>query len=262
MKNNHYIVPDWPVPDSVKSIITTRKGGVSTGPYTSLNPAFHVGDNPENVARNRQLISQQIKLNSSPQWLEQVHGVDVFEARAGERKAAGTESLDRYPGNEEPCADAVVTSERGLPCAVMTADCLPVLFCNRSADRVGVAHAGWRGLQAGVLENTCASFKESPDQLMAWLGPAIGPRQFEVGEEVRDAFLATSLKTSVAFKANRDNPGHWFADLYLLAKIRLHRFGLNAIYGGDFCTYSDSERFFSYRRDRVTGRMASIIWLE
>jgi hypothetical protein len=258
----NFIIPDWPAPTGVKSIVTTRLGGFSHESYASLNPALHVGDNPEHVARNRALISQQLATRFSPQWLEQVHGVTVFEANA--RDLVYPESgRSEVAGNAcVPSADAVITGDRGLPCAIMTADCLPVLFCNTSGDRVAAAHAGWRGLLAGVLENTCGYFEQSPEHLMAWFGPAIGPGNFEVGGEVRDAFIDYSQKTATAFVANKDNPGHWFADLYALATIRLNSVGLRAIYGGGFCTYRDSERFYSYRRDRVTGRMASLIWLE
>jgi len=260
--NANFIFPDWPAPVGVKSIVTTRQGGFSDGPYASLNPALHVGDDPEHVARNRALISQQLGARFSTQWLEQVHGVKVFEANAGDLASPEPEGPETSLNAHAPCADAVITSVRELPCAVMTADCLPVLFCNTSGDRVAAAHAGWRGLLAGVLENTCDHFKQSHEHLMAWFGPAIGPGNFEVGEEVRDAFINYSQKTATAFVANKDNPGHWFADLYALATIRLNSIGLQAIYGGGFCTYRDAGRFYSYRRDRVTGRMASLIWLE
>ena len=262
-----FIVPDWPAPASVKAVVTTRLGGVSQEPFESLNPAFHVGDDAKNVARNRQLISNELTANFEPQWLEQVHGIDVVEARIDHADIGPL--VNKQEGIVKaicqlgvPCADAIITSDLGLPCAVMTADCLPVLFCNVEGDQVGVAHAGWRGLAAGVLENTFASFDQPPERMLVWLGPAIGPDNFEVGEEVRDTFLSFSARTEAAFQPNKSKPGHWFADLYLLAKIRLNRLGIESIYGGDFCTYADSARFYSYRRDHDTGRMASIIWIE
>jgi YfiH family protein len=240
-----WIVPDWPAPASVKAVFTTRIGGVSNEPYHSFNLAGHVGDDPDAVARNREMLSEGLKLPREPVWLEQVHGCDVAHLRAG---MGGCR------------ADASVSSEDGGVCAVLTADCLPLLICNRSGTRVAAIHAGWRGLLAGVIETTLAEFAEDGTELLAWLGPAIGPSAFEVGSEVRDAFVACNAVDQAAFVANR--PGHWLADIYALARSRLRGAGLGFVGGGDYCTVSEPERFFSYRRDGVTGRMAALIWID
>ena len=238
------IVPDWPVPRAVRSLLTTRYGGVSCSPYASLNLGDHVGDDRCAVAANRARLRQ--ALVGDPVWLEQVHGTRVVDAAACS------------PGDPPLQADASFVREPGVVCAVMTADCLPVLFCDDTACVVAAAHAGWRGLLAGVLEETVAAMAVSPDRLLAYLGPAIGPRAFEVGDEVRSAFVSADLAMAAAFAPAR--PGKWLADLYLLARLRLAAQGVVRVYGGDFCTYSDAERFFSYRRDGQTGRMASMIW--
>jgi polyphenol oxidase len=238
------IYPDWPAAVPVKAVTTTRHGGVSTAPYDSLNLADHVGDAAGAVRQNRLSIQQQLKLPGWPSWLNQVHGNTVVDAASS---------------GERPSADAGFTDRPGVVCAVLTADCLPVLFCDRSGTRVAAAHAGWRGLAAGILESTVRAFESEPWQLMAWLGPAIGARAFEVGGEVRQAFVAQHAEAASAF-LSRPN-GRWLADLYQLARIRLRATGVTAVYGGGFCTYSDAQRFYSYRRDGVTGRMASLIWL-
>jgi YfiH family protein len=232
---------DWPAPASIHTLSTTRDGGVSAAPYDSLNLGDHVGDAPDDVMTNRARL--RTFLPAEPCWLTQVHGtqvVDAGTAHAGMR------------------ADASITRLPGRVCAVLTADCLPVLFCNRAGDRVGAAHAGWRGLLGGVLEATLDALDCPPDSVLAWLGPAIGPQAFEVGDEVRQAFTADLPASAAAFTADR--PGKWCADLYALARLRLARAGVNAVYGGGFCTVRESQRFFSYRRDGVTGRMASLIW--
>jgi len=199
------------------------------------------------VQQNRQQLQYCLSSKHPPQWLQQVHGIEVV--------AAKTDGVSCE-------ADACFTGRPGLPCAVMTADCLPVFFCTRQGDKVAVAHAGWRGLADGVLEATFEKLQAAPDDVLVWLGPAIGPQQFEVGDEVRETFMAFSQACAAAFIPRLENPGFWLADIYHLARIRLGLLGIDAVSGGDFCTYSDSQRFFSYRRDGVTGRMASLIWIE
>lgn len=238
----HCIVPDWPAPAGVHALQTTRHGGVSSAPYDALNLGSHVSDDPLAVARNRMLLEP--LLPSEPIWLKQVHGTTVADAGS-----AGC----------LPEADACVSRHRGAVCVVMTADCLPVLLCDHNGSVVGAAHAGWRGLCSGVIETTVRALQSDPAQVLAWLGPAIGPLAFEVGAEVRDAFLAQQETAATAFTPGA--PGKWHADLYRLAQLRLHAAGVTQIYGGGFCTYTDVERFYSFRRDGTTGRMASLIWL-
>lgn len=222
---------------------TLRTGGLSQAPWAACNLGDHVGDDPRRVAHNRAALCR--RLPAAPLWLQQVHGTVVVDA-------ASVTDL--------PEADAIFSRVAGRVCAVMTADCLPVLFCDRAGSVVAAAHAGWRGLLAGVLEQTVLRMAVPPGELLAWFGPAIGPRHFEVGEEVRTAFLACDTASSAAFAPHV--PGKWLADIYALARLRLQQAGVRAISGGDWCTVSDSERFFSFRRDGVTGRMASLIWLE
>jgi YfiH family protein len=238
------IRPDWPVPDSVRAVTTTRRGGFSTAPYDTFNLAQHVGDQPQAVQRNRRLLSERLRLPAEPVWLNQVHGDRVV--------ACGASS----PG---PAADAACSEEAGPVCAVLTADCLPVLFCDRRGTRVAAAHAGWRGLAGGILERTVEALGVPPAQLLVWLGPAIGPDAFEVGAEVRDAFVSQHAAAAAAFIPKPG--GRWRADLYRLARIRLQALDITAVYGGGLCTFSDPQSFYSYRRDGVTGRMASLIWL-
>ncbi|PKM45838.1 MAG: peptidoglycan editing factor PgeF [Gammaproteobacteria bacterium HGW-Gammaproteobacteria-1] len=234
------ILPTWPAPPNVHACATTRAGGVSTEPYASLNLGDHVGDDPAAVAENRARLCRELALPAEPLWLTQVHGTAVAEGAGG-------------------CADASVAFGPGTVCTVMTADCLPLLLCDRAGTRVAAVHAGWRGLLAGVIEAAVARLDTPGAELLVWLGPAIGPDAFEVGEEVRAAFLAEDGGAAGAF---RPSPaGRWLADIYALARRRLARCGVNAVYGGELCTYHDAERFYSYRRDGVTGRMASLIWL-
>jgi YfiH family protein len=237
--------PHWPAPAHVKAVSTTRSGGVSQSPYDSLNLADHVGDDRTAVGENRRRLRQREALPAEPLWLNQVHGNRVVDAASG---------------GQQPSADASFSRQPGVVCAVMTADCLPVLFCDRAGSAVAAAHAGWRGLAAGVLEATVDALGVPPGQLLAWLGPAIGPDAFEVGAEVRESFIAEQAQAAAAFVA-RPN-GRWLADLYQLARLRLQAAGVSALYGGGFCTYADRARFYSFRRDRTTGRMASLIWLE
>jgi YfiH family protein len=244
MPQPEFIHANWPTPTHIKACVTTRRGGVSRAPYDSFNLAQHVGDEPADVARNRELLRQTLALPSEPVWLEQVHGVAVVDAaNAPDRRA-----------------DAAFTRQKNTVCTVMTADCLPVLMCNRAGTQVAAAHAGWRGLHAGVIETTLRTFNEPAENLLVWLGPAIGPEAFEVGDEVRQAFVADLPEAAEAFQATQ--PGHWLADIYLLARLRLARVGVLAVYGGGLCTMSDSQKFYSYRRDGKTGRMASLIWME
>lgn len=238
------ILPDWPAPHQVRAVSTTRSGGTSSGPFASLNLGDHVGDNPQDVAANRAILAR--NLPAEPLWLTQVHGTAVVDA------------AQATPGS---AADAAVAHQPGRACAVMTADCLPVLLCDRHGSTVAAAHAGWRGLHAGILEETIKSMQVPASDILAWLGPAIGPQAFEVGEEVRTAFVNRDHQAARAFRHGRQN-GKWWADLYLLARQRLAACGVSRIYGGNHCTFGEADTFFSYRRDGQTGRMASLIWLE
>ena len=221
--------------------MTTRESGVSGAPWASLNLGDHVGDEAAHVAANRARLRQQ--LPSEPGWLKQVHSAKVVETGAG-----------------VPEADASFTCQAGIVSVVLTADCLPVLFCDRAGSVVAAAHAGWRGLAGGVLEAAVAAMNVPPDEVLAWMGAAIGPQAFEVGDEVRQTFIAQHPDAVAAFLQHA--PGKWLADIYLLARIRLNHAGVPAVYGGGRCTFTETDSFFSYRRDGVTGRMASLIWLE
>jgi YfiH family protein len=238
----HLIVPDWPAPPNIRALQTTRLGGVSVLPYDSLNLGDHVGDNPLAVARNRELLNH--LLPGEPVWLEQVHGTGVADADIASCL---------------PQADACIARHRGSVCVVMTADCLPVLLCDKQGTVVGAVHAGWRGLCDGVIEATVLAMGVAPQDLMAWLGPAIGQQAFEVGDEVRAAFVAVQPQAASAFIPGQ--PGKWFADICALARLRLEVLGIAQIYGGGYCTYREREKFFSYRRDGATGRMGTFIWL-
>ncbi len=238
------IYPRWPSPAAVRAVSTTRIGGVSLPPYDSLNLACHVGDQPAAVHENRRRLVNKLGLPVEPVWLEQIHGNGVVDAAL----AAGT-----------PSADASYSRQPGVVCAVMTADCLPVLFCDQQGAVVAAAHAGWRGLAGGVLEATIAAMTAPADSLLAWLGPAIGPAAFEVGDEVRAIFVDRQTEAAAAF-CRLDN-GQWLADIYQLARLRLAASGIEHIYGGGFCTFNDNKRFYSFRRQATTGRMASLIWI-
>lgn len=239
-----YITPSWQAPVNVKAYVSTRLGGVSEAPYDSLNLGAHVGDDLVKVNENRRLFAELIKMPDSLVWLNQVHGTDV----AVLPKDKDIES-----------ADAAFTNQEKQVCVVLTADCLPVFFCDEKGEKVAVAHAGWRSLCEGVLEETLKYFDE-PEKVLIWLGPAIGPEFFEVGGEVREAFINKQAGATQAFVAKEN--GKWLGNLYELARLRLTACGVQHIFGGDFCTYQDNERFYSYRRDGKTGRMASVIWLE
>lgn len=239
------IIPDWPAPAWIKAVSTTRMGGVSQAPWDTLNLGSHVGDSPEDVGRNRDILCKHLEIDTaSVGWLNQVHGTDVVD----------------LPEAGLVRADASATSSPGNVCAVLTADCLPVLFCDPSTGQVAAAHAGWRGLANGVLEQVVARFG-NPGGVLAWLGPAIGPGRFEVGPEVRDAFLLDDSLAADAFAASSSREGHYLADIYQLARQRLATAGVLQVYGGELCTVTDQERFFSYRRDGQTGRMASLIYI-
>ena len=230
----------------MRALITTRAGGVSGGAFAGLNLGLRSGDAIEDVTRNRASLRQ--SLPAEPMWLRQVHGTTVVEADVA---------------HESPEADAAFAFRPGAVCAVLTADCLPVLLCDEQGTVVAAAHAGWRGLCAGVIEQTLKAMDRPPAQLLAYLGPAIGPAAFEVGAEVRAAFIAEDPQSEAAFaKDKMGKPGKFYADLYALARRRLARSGVQQVYGGGFCTYTEAERFYSYRRDGVTGRMASLIWME
>lgn len=235
------IVPDWSAPPGVHALQTTRQGGFSQARYDSLNLGMHVGDDPLAVAANRNLLNSHVP--SEPVWLEQVHGTEVVLA-----EAAGC----------RPVADSCIARRKNAVCVVMTADCLPVLLCDQAGTVIGIAHAGWRGLADGVIEATVEAMEEPGEKLIAWLGPAIGPKAFEIGSEVRETFLSEHPDAATAFTPHAEK---YLADIYLLARQRLQALGVTQIHGGNFCTHTDRERFFSYRRDGQTGRMATMIWM-
>jgi YfiH family protein len=237
-----WLIPDWPAPAGVKACVTTRTGGVSLAPFDSLNLGDHVDDSPEAVAENRRRLTERFSIQ--PAWLKQVHGIAVAHADPG----------------QVATADASWTATPGIACAAMTADCLPVLFCDRAGTRVAAAHAGWRGLAAGVLEATLDTLAVPAGDVLVWLGPAIGPQAFEVGPEVREAFVREVPESARAFVPGA-HEGKLMADIYELARLRLAARGVTAVYGGGLCTVTDP-RFFSYRRHPRTGRFASLIWLE
>ena len=245
MTLSDWITPDWPAPRRVRAFVTTRAGGVSEGEYASMNLGMSSGDDPERVARNRAIV--RAHLPGEPQWLAQVHGASLI-------------NWGTTPINLTPKADASITSTPGAVCVVLTADCMPVLLATAKGDKVGVAHAGWRGMAAGVIENAIAGMETQPAEVIAWMGPAIGPDAFEVGPEVREAFVADDGGADSAFRSHR--PGKYMADLYALARRRLARAGVTQVHGGGYCTYHEAERFFSYRRVQKSGRMGAFIWIE
>jgi polyphenol oxidase len=242
------LLPDWPAPARVRAACTTRPGGVSQGVYASLNMGRSGGDDSAAVSENRRRVHQALGLPAAPCWIRQVHGVRAVR-------------MPQAASAPDPEADASFTVEPGVVCAVQAADCMPVLFCDRAGTVVAAAHAGWRGLAGGVLERTVAALGVPPGQLLAWLGPAIGPEAFEVGEEVREAFVATDAAAAGAFRAGAVAGKH-YADLFALARLRLAQAGVSQVSGGGLSTHADPARFYSYRRDGVTGRMAALIWLE
>lgn len=245
MSAHGWIVPEWPAPRSVRALITTRAGGASGGAYAGLNLGMRSGDTVEDVVRNR--ASLRHWLPAEPLWLRQVHGTSVVEADGSD---------------ESREADAALARRPGIVCAVLTADCLPVLVCDELGTVVAAVHAGWRGLCAGVIEQTLHAMGRPPAALLAYLGPAIGPAAYEVGAEVRDAFIAAAQGSGAAAAFAPGRAGKHYADLYALARLRLAGSGVHRVYGGGYCTYTERERFYSYRRDGATGRMASLIWME
>jgi len=241
----NWLQADWPAPDFIKAGTTLRQGGVSKGAYASFNLATHVGDELAAVEENRVILTQGLNAPDAPQWLEQIHSTKAV----------------LLPNEEAiPKADASYTLKENVVCAVMTADCLPLLITDKHGSCVAAIHAGWRGLCDGIIEATIKKLPTEPESLLVWLGPAIGADVYEIGEEVYDAFIHGDNKAKQAFTSVSE--GHWLFDIYQLAKYRLHKMGIKQIYGGDHCTLSEEEEFFSYRRDNVTGRMASMIWIE
>lgn len=244
MPQLQYITPNWPAPPNVRALTTTRLGGASRGPYESFNLGDHVGDDPGAVQRNRALLRGALNLPAEPLWLNQVHGTNVVDAATAS------------PG---VTADGAHTDKPGVVLAALTADCLPVFLCDRAGTRIALLHAGWRGLAAGVIEAGVAHLGVPEADLLAWLGPAIGPDSYEVGDEVRAAFVARDAAAARAFRTN--GPGRWWADMYDLARQRLRALGVREVHGGQHCTLREQDRFFSYRRDGQCGRMASLLWL-
>lgn len=247
MSTEHrYLIPDWPAPVNIKSCVTKRRGGVSIGSFSSFNMGLRSGDVLEHILTNREQMAVDFGWQNKAQWLMQVHGTTVVTATTT---------------GEEQEGDAVWTDQQALSCAVLTADCLPVLFCDQQGTVVAAAHAGWKGLLAGVLEETIKAMGKPSDQLMAWMGPAISQQHFEVGPEVRAAFVARDTDAKDAF--SQGNGDRWQADLYQLARQRLEVAGISSVYGGGLCTFSQLNEFFSYRRDgQASGRLASVIWIE
>lgn len=241
-----WLIPVWPAPAHVRALTTLRKGGSSQEPFASFNMAMHVGDDEQHVMANRQSLRQQLSLSKEPAWLQQTHSQIVVRA----------EKIS----NNITEADASFTSQPGLPCVVMTADCLPLLITDRKGSCVAAVHAGWRGLADGIIEKTLNAMPVDKTELLVWLGPAIGPHAYEVGDDVRQVFLEQNAQAEQAFRQVDEN--HWMMDIYQLARQRLHHHHVTDIYGGEYCTFTDVERFYSYRRDNITGRMASLIWLE
>jgi polyphenol oxidase len=266
MMQPEWIVPDWPAPANVHACMTTRAGGFSLPPFHCFNLASHVGDDPAAVAENRRVLRQ--FLPAEPLWLNQVHGIDVAcgvasGAASGAALADPAVCADAIP----PDADASVAFEPNQVRVVLTADCLPVLFCDEAGSVVAAAHAGWRGLAAGVLEATVHAMRTPPERILVWLGAAIGSQAFEVGPEVREIFVEQHPIAGIAFRPALPGtfdgvPRKWLADIYTLARIRLASIGVEQVYGGGLCTFTDATHFYSYRREAVTGRMASLIWRE
>ena len=243
----HAIIPNWQVPANIHGFTTTREGGVSEAPFDSFNLGDHVGDEKSAVKTNRTLLVEKFNLPQAPLFLTQTHSTRVIQLP--------------YSGDNLE-ADAVYTNHSNQVCAVMTADCLPVLFTNKQGTEVAAAHAGWRGLCDGVLEETVKCFQSVPQEIIAWLGPAIGPTAFQVGREVIEQFMAFDPIAETAFTADPNEEGKYLGNLYQIAKQRLNKLGITDISGGEYCTFNEKETFFSYRRDGVTGRMASVVWFE
>lgn len=255
---SHYLTPNWPAPPCIKAYTSLRFGGHSCDPYTSFNLSIREKDDPQAVNANRQQLREELELTREPSWLTQVHGTQVIRAEmVSPFETAPSASSGQMVA---PLADASFTSEPNVACVVLTADCLPLLLCNQQGTQVAAVHAGWRGLLAGVIETTLSHLAGTKDDWLAWLGPAIGPTAFEVGDEVREAFTTQNGNANAAFQPI--GKGRWLANIYLLAQQRLEQQGITQIYGGEFCTYSEVQSFFSYRRDNgITGRMATLIYI-
>jgi YfiH family protein len=239
-----FIYPNWPAPAHIKALTTTRHGGFSPAPFDSLNLGDHVGDKDLKVKQNRNILIQRAELPEPPRWLSQSHGCEVIDS-------------SQWKTGEQ--ADGIISNTINHVCPILTADCLPILLSNRQGDTVAAIHAGWRGLANGIVERAIASFSCNTQDILVWLGPAIGPEQFEVGQDVVNAFVGHDVLAKQAFRQTDET--HYLADIYLLARQHLNALGVSEIYGGQFCTVNDPERFFSYRRDKATGRMASVIWI-
>ncbi|MWP48659.1 MULTISPECIES: peptidoglycan editing factor PgeF [unclassified Gilliamella] len=251
------IYPYWTAPKNVHALTTTRIGGVSMAPFTSLNMGSRIGDNLTHVTQNRQRVIQAEQIPSEPYWLTQTHSTIVLDISQNPLKTA----TGNIP-NQTTEADGSYTNQPKQVSVVLTADCLPVLFCTTKGDEVAAAHAGWRGLCNGILEETVKKFASPPSNIIAWLGPAISAKKFEVGIEVKEQFESIDRNAKTAFKLINPIEQKYLADLYLIAKQRLQAMGVTKIFGGDFCTYTEQDTFFSYRRESKTGRMASMIWFE
>ncbi|WP_105101910.1 peptidoglycan editing factor PgeF [Microbulbifer pacificus] len=253
MAADHYLKPDWPAPANVHAFASLRYGGHSKGSYAAFNLADHVGDAPDAVEANRAQLKRELNLPGEPQWLEQIHSDKAVVAH--------NDGMVRT-------ADASYTAEAGIVCAVLTADCLPLLVCNRNGSEVAAIHAGWRGLTGGVIRETINAMASAPEELLVWLGPAIGPEAFECGVEVLEAAFESSMSESHAeaiakcFVPHSKKPLHFLADIYALGRAELAELGVTEVFGGDRCTISEESEFFSYRRDKETGRLASLIWFE
>ncbi|WP_299595539.1 peptidoglycan editing factor PgeF [uncultured Microbulbifer sp.] len=253
MAADHYLKPEWPAPANVRAAVTLRRDGSSEGPYAEFNLADHVGDSPDAVAANRQQLQQELSLPSAPQWLEQIHSDKAVQAQNDGKVRT---------------ADASFTTDKEIVCAVLTADCLPLLVCNRDGSEVAAIHAGWRGLTGGVIRETIHALSSAPEDLLVWLGPAIGPEAFECGVDVLEAAFESSLSEPHAeaiakcFVPHANKPLHFLADIYALGRAELAELGVTQVFGGDRCTVREDAEFFSYRRDGDTGRMASLIWFE
>jgi len=256
MHANSILKANWPAPENIHAFTTLRSGiGFSKSPFDQFNLGNRYsdqGDDPKTVERNREQLHQRFSLPSTPHWLKQVHGIDVLRF----------DSQPLLSGDfrqDEPVADASVSSEKNIVLSILTADCVPVLFCNADGTEVAAAHAGWRGLADGVLEETIRAMSSKPQNILVWLGPAAGHSAYEVGQEVHDAFLAHDKNVESAFVSTREN--HWHVDLFALARMRLNAMEVSAIYGGEHCTITEPDKFFSHRREKRTGRMASVIWM-
>jgi YfiH family protein len=245
MPPHDWIVPDWPAPAHVRAICTTRSGGVSHGPFSSMNPASHVNDDTGDVLENRLLLQQALQLNASPHWLQQIHSTKIVD-------------LDQDLLDSRADGSTATANANDIACVVLTADCLPVLLTDNKGQRISALHAGWRGLAAGILEAGVQQFADAGD-VLAWLGPAIGPEKFEVGKEVVEQ-LSAGVKLKTGWFSESANSGKCLVDLYALARLRLQQAGVNSIHGGNYCTFTDEDRFYSYRRQGDCGRMATLIW--